>query len=113
MKLVIAALGLAAAGAVGCASTPVPAAQVASAETTLRGAREAGADRVPEANRHLQMADDQLGQAKKLIKKGDNDKAAALLARSQSDAALATGLTQEAQQAAARDAANQRVRAMS
>ena len=82
----------------GCASTPVPDARVASTESAVQSARAAGADRVPEANQHLRMADDELGKARGFIQNGDNDKATAMLRRAESDANLAAALSRETKQ---------------
>jgi hypothetical protein len=105
-------LGFVAACAVGCASTPIPSSRVASVETAVRAARDGGAERVPAAKTPLNSAEGQLGEAKNLISKGDNDEASAKLTRAELDAALASALTREAQQTAATQAAYQRVRAM-
>lgn len=112
MKLPISTLGLVAALAVGCASTPVPATRLASTESAVQAAKSAGAERVPVASTHLTKAETDLGKAKSLITKGDNDDAATLLTRAEADASLAAALSREAQQKAATDAAVQRVRAM-
>jgi hypothetical protein len=113
MKLVISTVGLVVACAAGCASTPVPKAQVASTENAVESARSAGAERVPEASQHMRMADEHLREANNFIKRGDNDKAEGMLRRAEADAALASSLTQEARQKAATDAAIERVRAAS
>lgn len=114
MKLSISMLGVVAAwAAAACGSTPVPPARVASTETAVQSARQAGADRVPAANAELKRAEDELGKAKTLIGEGDNKEAEAMLMRAESDAALAAALTREAQQKAVTEAAMQRVRSMS
>ena len=97
----------------GCASTPVPEAQVASTQEAVQSARQAGADRVPEANKHLTMAEDQLAKARTHISKGDNDDALPLLTRAEYDAALAAALSREAQQKAATEAVIVRVQSVS
>jgi hypothetical protein len=80
---------------VGCASVPVPAERLASAEAATRGASEVGGEGVPQAALHLKMARDQIAQAKGLIKIGDNDEAALVLARAEADAELALSLARE------------------
>lgn len=103
----ISTLGLVAALAVGCSASPVPPARMASAETAVQSAREAGAERSPEASRHLTLAEDELGKAKMLNSKGKTDEAEQALTRSQSDAALAAALAREAEQRAKSGSMNQ------
>lgn len=95
MKLSMSTLALVAALS-ACASRPSPVAQVSSAEAGVRAARELGAARVPEAQLHVQMADEELGLAKRLIRDGEHDDAATMLQRAQADAELAVALTREA-----------------
>jgi len=92
MKLSVAVTTL---GIVGCVSAPVPPDRNPSTEASIRGAEEAGANGVPAARLHLQMAKDQETEAQKLTAKGD-DRARLALARSQADAELALGLAREA-----------------
>ncbi len=79
----------------GCASAPVPAERLASAEAGIRGATEVGAEAVPQAALHLKMARDQVAQAKGLASSGDNDRAALMLTRAEADAELALTLARE------------------
>jgi hypothetical protein len=79
----------------GCASTPMPADRLASAEAGIRGAQEVGADSVPQASLHLKMARDQVAQAKGLSESGDNERATLVLARAETDAELALALARE------------------
>ena len=111
MKQSIWTLGLVAALAVGCKSSSVPPARVASTEAAVKSAREAGADRVPDAQARLKAAEDQLVMAKRLIDKGETGEVEGLLTRAESDAALAAALSYEAQQKAATEAEKQPVRA--
>ncbi len=99
MKRTISTIGLVAAFAIGCGST-VPEARVASTETAVQSARASGADRDPEASRHLKMAEAELSKAKALNGKREGDEASALLSRAESDAALAAALSDEAKQKA-------------
>jgi len=82
-------------GATACASAPVPAERLASAEATVRGATEIGAEATPQAALHLKMARDQIAEAKKSIAAGDTEQAAWALNRAQADAELALALARE------------------
>jgi 7-keto-8-aminopelargonate synthetase-like enzyme len=98
MKRLNSTLGLVAAFVVGCASTSVPPARVASTEEAVKTARDAGAERDDNARQHLAQAESELGEAKKIIAaKGDAEQAEALLTRAKSDAALAASLSRESQ----------------
>jgi hypothetical protein len=79
----------------GCASAPVPADRLASAQAGIRAAAEVGAEGVPEAALHLKMARDQVAQATALNRDGETDRAAMVLARAEADAELALTLTRE------------------
>lgn len=87
-----------------CGSYPTPNAKVASSEAAIRAAEESGAEAVPQAALHLKLAQEQLASAKKLIAADDdnNERAAYVLARAQSDAELAIALshTKESQEEA-------------
>ena len=80
---------------VGCASTPVPADKVASAESSIRAAQEVNAPASPASALHLKLAQDQFNLAKKLIDDGDNLRAEYVLVRAESDAELAVSLARE------------------
>ena len=79
----------------GCAGTPVPAERLASAEAGIRAAAEVGAEGVPQAALHLKMARDQVAVARTLVVNGDNDRAALVLSRAETDAELALALARE------------------
>lgn len=66
---------------------------MASSEGAIRGAREAGADNVPQATLYLKLAEEQRAKALDLVKDGDNHRAAQMLARSEADAELAIALS--------------------
>jgi len=68
---------------------------MASAEASLRAAHEVGADRVPEAQLHVKLAEEQITKAKKLISSGDNRRADLMLQRANSDAELGIALARE------------------
>jgi hypothetical protein len=80
----------------GCASSPVPVEQLASAEASVRAARELGAAKVPRAELHLNLAQTQVTQARKLSEDGENEQASVLLTRARADAELAVSLVREA-----------------
>lgn len=76
----------------GCATVPPPAERMASAEASLRSAREVGAERVPQASLHVKLAEEQLQKARELIKNGDNERADLVLQRASADAELGLAL---------------------
>jgi len=80
----------------GCASAPPPTDQLASAEASMRAARELGAQHVPRAELHLRLAQEQVTEARKLAQNGDNEQAARLLNRAHADAELALALSRQA-----------------
>lgn len=80
----------------GCASSPAPVDQLASAEASVRAARELGAASVPRAELHLKLAQAQVTQARKLTQDGDNEQAKVVLTRARADAELAVSLVREA-----------------
>jgi hypothetical protein len=79
----------------GCATVPVPAEKLASAEAGIRAAAEVGAEGVPQAALHLKEARDQVQQAKGLIQSGDRDRATMFLSRAEADAELSLALARE------------------
>ncbi|HEX8796949.1 MAG TPA: DUF4398 domain-containing protein [Polyangiaceae bacterium] len=90
----------------GCgASYPVPTQQLADTESAERSAAELGAANEPKAQLHLQLAQEQLTQAKVAIAGGDNGRASVLLTRARSDAELAIALTRAGTAKAAAQAA--------
>lgn len=90
------AVGLAIVGVVavsGCTSYPAPNSKMASSEAAIRAAREMGSREIPQAALHLKLAEEQLEQAKKLIRNNENERAAYVLARAEADAELALALS--------------------
>jgi len=80
----------------GCgSSTPVPQSKVASAENAISYARQDGASDDQRASAHLRFAEEQVSNAKALIRDGDNDRASVVLTRAQADAEAADALAQE------------------
>jgi 5'-3' exonuclease len=82
---------------VACASSPQPTERLASAQAAVRAAKEVGAKEVPQAQLHTQLAEEQVVQANKLIKDGDNERAEMILRRATADAELAVALAREAE----------------
>lgn len=99
-----------ASSACACATAAVPAARVRSSEAAIRSARDAGAERVPEAAVHLELAQHQLAQARGFLEQREEKKASWMLARAQADAELAAALTHEARTRRAAEEIAARVR---
>lgn len=93
MKQALLFLAISALG--GCASVQIPPDSLQHNEASIRGAEEVGANSVPEARLHLQMAKDQTVAAKRLAADGDG-RAILMLARADSDADLALAMAREA-----------------
>jgi hypothetical protein len=83
--------------ALGCAgSYPPPTQQMADVESANRSATELGAQRNPQAQLHLKLAEEQLKQAQVALAHDDNQNATRLLTRAKADAELAVALTRGA-----------------
>ena len=80
----------------GCATTAVPHELMASSQGAIRAAEEIGAEKVPSAALHLQLAKEQADRANTCIKDGDNLRARYILQRAEADADLALALAREA-----------------
>lgn len=80
-----------------CASHPPPTDNLASAIAAVRGAQEAGAAQVPQARLQLKLAEEQVTQARDMMKKGDNERADYMTLRAYNDAELALALAREQQ----------------
>jgi outer membrane protein TolC len=80
----------------GCASHPPPTEHLAASIAEVRGAQTAGAEQLPLAELHVKLAEDQIAQARKMIERGENERADAMTIRAYNDAALALALTREA-----------------
>jgi regulator of protease activity HflC (stomatin/prohibitin superfamily) len=61
--------------------------------SAISAAEEAGASKVPSASLYLQLAKEELENAKGLVSKGDKDQAESMLLRAQADAELAIALS--------------------
>jgi hypothetical protein len=75
--------------AVGCGGSEVPHRQLADAESSIRAAKEVGAENTPDAALQLKMANDRLERAKQLSNEGEHEEAQALLEEAEVDAELA------------------------
>jgi len=91
VKQIIVASGL---SLVGCAGAQIAPEKFEESQASIRGAEEVGANDVPAAKLHLQLAKDQTEKAKKMSAAGD-PAAELMLARARSDAELAVVLSRE------------------
>lgn len=76
-----------------------------SATSAMRSAEAVGAQEIPQASLHLQLAKEQLAEAEKLNADGDEDRAKSMLARAAADAELALLLSHEQSEKDEADAA--------
>jgi hypothetical protein len=83
------------------ASRPPPTDHLATAIAATQGAQVAGAAQVPKAALQMQLAQEQIDQARQLIKSGKNERADYMTLRAYNDAQLAVALVRE-QEAKAR-----------
>jgi hypothetical protein len=79
-----------------CAGTP-PTEHLATSMAAVRSAESAGASNEPQAALHLKLAQEQVGQAQKMIEEDDYEEADRMTMRANEDAELAIALTREAQ----------------
>ncbi len=80
-----------------CAATMAPPAErLATAEAAARGAKELGAEKDPKAALHLKLAQEQIDQARTLMKEEQNVRADHVLQRAHADAELSLALAKEA-----------------
>ena len=92
----------------GCASAPPLRTEASTSE--ISAAEEAGAAKVPQASLHLQLAKEELDQAKGLAASGEKERAVSMLSRAEADAELAVALSREDAETAEARAAVDRVR---
>lgn len=103
--LLVGGLFLLVATVVGCAGAPL---RTEDSSAAIRAAEEVGAEGVPRAALHLQLAKEALAKATKISESGDKDRAKSMLTRAEADAELAVVLSrgeaekQEAMKAVAR-----------
>lgn len=74
----------------GCANGPALKTDVSA--SAIRAAEEVGANQVPQASLHLQLAKEELDRANKLAGAGEKEQAASFLMRAEADAELAVVL---------------------
>ncbi|MCG6533937.1 MAG: DUF4398 domain-containing protein [Syntrophales bacterium LBB04] len=74
----------------GCASAPL---KTEASTSGIRAAEESGAAKVPQASLNLQLAKEELDQAKALAAKGEKDEASSMLMRAEADSELALALS--------------------
>ncbi|MGB8297815.1 MAG: DUF4398 domain-containing protein [Polyangia bacterium] len=94
--------------AVGCASSPPL--RTEASTSGIRAAEEVGANKIPQASLHLQLAKEELENAKALAAKDEKERAVSMLSRAEADAELAVALSREDAERADAQAAMDRVR---
>lgn len=75
----------------GCGSSP--AVNKEASTSAIRAAEEVGASNVPSASLYLQLAKEELENARALAAKGDKEQAESMLLRAQADGELAVALS--------------------
>jgi hypothetical protein len=100
------------AGTVGLLSSACAGAalQTDASTSAIRAAEEVGAEQVPRASLHLQLAKESLAEAERLSAAGDDEEAKSMLSRAEADAELAVVLSREDAERAESKAAVERVR---
>jgi hypothetical protein len=96
----------------GACAPSIPTERLQSSAAAIRAAQEVGAERVPRAALHLQLAKEQSEQAKEMIEDGDRQEASAVLLRAESDANLAVALARRAHEDHEAEVAAGKVRAL-
>jgi hypothetical protein len=112
LVLTLASMGVGATA--GCVATNLPSsAHIASSESAIRSARDLGAERIPDAAVHLDLAQRQLDRARRDIAAGRANDARWMLVRADADAHLSLALTREARSREAAEEMAARVRELS
>lgn len=78
-----------------CGSTPQPTDRLVSAQAAMRAAKEVGANKNPQAQLHVQLAQEEFDRAQKLLQDGENEAADGMLRRAAADAELAVAVARE------------------
>jgi Domain of unknown function (DUF4398) len=81
-----------------CGGAQLNQTRVTEVQGAMRAAEEVGANDQPKASLHLQLARDEMNEAKRLAKDDDGENAALLLNRAQADAELALQLARTEQE---------------
>lgn len=81
-----------------CGGGQLNQARVTEVQGAMRAAEEVGANDQPKASLHLQLARDEMNEANRLAKDGDEENASLLLTRAQADAELALQLARTDQE---------------
>jgi hypothetical protein len=93
-------LGLVSLAAVvlGCGGAQLNQAHVTEVQSSVKAAEAVGANDQPKAALHLQLARDQMAEAQRLAKDGDDENAELVLNRARADAELAIQLARTEQE---------------
>jgi hypothetical protein len=83
---------------IACGSAQLSQAKVTEVQSSVSAAEAVGADQQPKAALHLQLARDEVAEARRLAADGDEDNAALLLDRARVDAELALQLARTEQE---------------
>ncbi len=94
-SLMLAVLSLA---AVGCGGAQLNQAHVTEVQSSVRAAEAVGANDQPKAALHLQLARDEMAEARRLAEEGDEENAELVLDRARADAELAIQLSRTEQE---------------
>ena len=94
----------------GCAGHYPAQRSLEQSKAAIRAAEEVGADKLPQAALHLQLAREESDRAREMIAHGERKQAGSYLARSEADANLAVALTRANQERADADSAAYRAR---
>lgn len=92
----------------GCATTQTLHAETSTA--AIRSAEEVGANEVPQAALHLQLAKEEMAAATALHERGEKEMANSMLLRAEADAELAVALSRADAEKTEAQAAVERVR---
>lgn len=97
-RLLTASLVFASLAATACGGAQLNQARVAEAQASVRAAEAVGANDQPKAALHLQLARDEMAEAERLAKDGDEKNAELVLSRARVDAELALQLAKTEQE---------------
>lgn len=95
-RAALGALAAACVAAAGCASHPLPVAEMARASTTIRVAHDVGAGADATASLYMSLATQELANARARASRGDDDGARRWAVRAQIDGDLAIVVAREA-----------------